>query len=552
MVVFVGKRAYPYVRFSSEAQSKGDSLRRQLREAREWCQRHGAVLDESLGFLTEEGQSARYGDNLADTGGLGMFLAYCKAGKIAPGSLLLVEKLDRYSRTDIDIAVAHLGQVLRQGIVVVSMRSGMVLTLETLQKQPTMMLPAVLELILAAEESVKKADRLASVWIHKREQARDTIKPMSARCPVWLRIKDVKYARKDFVPPEGWTANIYWEVLEDKADIVRRIFRESLAGLGVCLIAQQFNEEGVPTLDGSPAWTQRMLHRVLNNPCTYGAMQPQRRSRTGPVDEGGLVENYFPEIVSRAHYFLAQQMSSKRQTGRSGGRTGRYIFLFQHLAYDQATQSTLIIKSSSNYGQGYTRYLIPSSNQRSRTRGLMLPAQTFEEAILLGLTEIRPADILGGQDEDGKAIADVAGRLAEVAHRIEEAEAAMEDCPPSALGTLLKKIGAWQDVKAALAVQLDELKARQTVSKADMWGEMKGIIPMLRECQGDECVRLRLKLRAVIRALVKKVTLSLRPGRTRLEKACAAVVEFHHSEEKRVFIWAHPNTTGKVVVLMDD
>src|SRR3954447_24986625 len=104
------RRAYPYVRFSSSEQSKGDSLTRQLREARQWCERHGVVLDDSLDYLRELGRSGFTGHNLGEGGGLGAFLAAVRAGKVAPGAILLVEKLDRFSRTDIDVALGFFGQ----------------------------------------------------------------------------------------------------------------------------------------------------------------------------------------------------------------------------------------------------------------------------------------------------------------------------------------------------------------------------------------------------------------------------------------------------------
>ena len=41
-------RCYSYIRFSTSEQLKGDSLRRQLELTREYADKHGLVLDESL------------------------------------------------------------------------------------------------------------------------------------------------------------------------------------------------------------------------------------------------------------------------------------------------------------------------------------------------------------------------------------------------------------------------------------------------------------------------------------------------------------------------
>src|SRR5262249_51166986 len=144
---------YAYIRFSTSEQAKGDSLRRQIAEAQRWCESNDAILDNTLDFLNDLGQSGFDGSNLDDGGGLGLFLAAIKAGQVAPGSLLLVEKLDRFSRTDIDIAVAFFGKVLRAGVNIVSLKSGVEYSADMLRRQPTAIVTAVLEFILANEES---------------------------------------------------------------------------------------------------------------------------------------------------------------------------------------------------------------------------------------------------------------------------------------------------------------------------------------------------------------------------------------------------------------
>src|SRR5262249_36219787 len=148
------------------------------------------VLDDSLDYLNELGHTAFDGSNLEDGGGLGLFLAAIKSGQVAPGSVLLVEKLDRFSRTDVDIAVAFFGKVLRTGVNIVSLRSGVEYSIDMLRRQPTAILTAVLEFILANEESVKKSDRLLSAHAEKREKARKKI-PQSKRGPLWLRLTNL-------------------------------------------------------------------------------------------------------------------------------------------------------------------------------------------------------------------------------------------------------------------------------------------------------------------------------------------------------------------------
>jgi DNA invertase Pin-like site-specific DNA recombinase len=84
-------RAYSYLRMSTAEQIRGDSLRRQLEQSRDYAAKHGMTLVEDLRDI---GISAFHGANAAE-GALGLFLAAVKAEKVEAGSYLLVESLVR-------------------------------------------------------------------------------------------------------------------------------------------------------------------------------------------------------------------------------------------------------------------------------------------------------------------------------------------------------------------------------------------------------------------------------------------------------------------------
>jgi DNA invertase Pin-like site-specific DNA recombinase len=89
-------KVYLYSRFSSASQEDGDSLNRQLTQAKHYAESNGLILDESLN-LQDKGISAFRGKNKSQ-GSLGLFLSLVKAGKIEKGSVLLAESMDRISR----------------------------------------------------------------------------------------------------------------------------------------------------------------------------------------------------------------------------------------------------------------------------------------------------------------------------------------------------------------------------------------------------------------------------------------------------------------------
>jgi len=89
-------QAFSYIRMSTDAQLLGDSRRRQLDASAKFAHEHGLLLVEDF-KLEDIGVSAFKGANVA-SGAFGRFLEAVRSGKIAKGSYLLVESLDRLSR----------------------------------------------------------------------------------------------------------------------------------------------------------------------------------------------------------------------------------------------------------------------------------------------------------------------------------------------------------------------------------------------------------------------------------------------------------------------
>jgi DNA invertase Pin-like site-specific DNA recombinase len=110
-------KAYSYLRFSTADQIRGDSFRRQTELARTWCDKTGVPLVDNYRDL---GVSAFRGTN-ADKGALKAFLDRVESGVIESGSYLIVESLDRLSRTDITFALQMFLGLINAGIVIVTL-----------------------------------------------------------------------------------------------------------------------------------------------------------------------------------------------------------------------------------------------------------------------------------------------------------------------------------------------------------------------------------------------------------------------------------------------
>lgn len=163
--------AYSYVRFSTPEQQDGDSLRRQLTETVKWCEENNVELDTTLSFR-DLGKSGFTGANF-DDGALGKFIALVKNGTIRPGSFLVLEALDRFSRENAYIAAGRLFDLVKAGISIVSVQDNQVYSAEKLSgADPTPLMVLVLKLSQGHIESVKKAYRVGKAWREKKHLAR--------------------------------------------------------------------------------------------------------------------------------------------------------------------------------------------------------------------------------------------------------------------------------------------------------------------------------------------------------------------------------------------
>lgn len=295
-----GTRAYSYLRFSTPEQLEGDSLRRQTALAESYASRHGLLLDDSLTFK-DLGVSAFRSGN-ANVGMLGEFLEAVRVGHVPKGSYLLVESLDRISRDHAFDAQTLLSNMISDGITVVTLLDERVYSLDGLRRDPMGMMYSIMGFMRSNEESAVKSRRLKEAWSRKVAQIRE--KPFTSRAPAWVRLDREAGA---FI------------LDDDRAELVRRIYRMSLEGIGQNLIAKTFNLEGIPTWGRSTHWHGTYIQKILANPAVLGIFTPHvvshvqvgsklLKKRT-PLDS---VEGYFPAVVSPETFGAVKVLTQTR------------------------------------------------------------------------------------------------------------------------------------------------------------------------------------------------------------------------------------------------
>jgi DNA invertase Pin-like site-specific DNA recombinase len=306
-------RAYSYVRFSTPEQAKGHSRERQTTAAKAWADRHGIDLDTELD-LNDLGVSAYSGDNITK-GALGKFLEAVQTGVVPKGSWLLVESLDRVSRESAWDASYVMQGIVRAGVAVVDLSdNGREYNTETLRADPTALLIMVMMFSRANNESVMKGKRVADAYARKRHKLASggpLDKPYTRRLPAWLLWND---------------DSKQYELIEERAALVRKMFELTTQGWGQQRIAKWFNQTGVDTWGAggwkAKYWQTSYIRKTLRNVAAIGVFVPHRapkatadtkRTRT-PLEP---VTNMWPAAVERE---LFDQVQSILETGAPRGR----------------------------------------------------------------------------------------------------------------------------------------------------------------------------------------------------------------------------------------
>jgi Resolvase, N terminal domain/Recombinase len=299
------KAAYSYKRFSSAAQTDGDSLERQMQIARDWYNRQiadlGIPLDETF---TDSGRSAFTGKHIGKRGNLGRFLAAIQSGSVSRGSILIAENLDRISRQGPKVARKLLEQIVDNGVDVHVVNIGKMLTYGWENRNEDSIIVDV-ELSRAFKESERKSQLVGAALGKKK-----LLESWTTTAPFWIKKSHGGFA-----------------VIPEKVKLVKEIFRLALLGLGAKRITRAL-----------PEWEFSIMTvtRTLRN-----------RAVLGEHEVNGEPIKKWPRIIDQQVFDKAQKLLDAKNAMCSDGNirphTGarnsdEATNLFQGLIYD-ATDS---------------------------------------------------------------------------------------------------------------------------------------------------------------------------------------------------------------------
>src|SRR5208283_5794876 len=160
------KTAYSYQRFSQRRQADGTSLTRQKDLAEEVATANGWRLldippDKSVSGWKITDLDGQQAANF-HKGNLGKFIAKVRAGEVKVGSVLILERLDRFSRNYFDIVFPVWLELLQSGVEIYSCVSKVHYTLEEIRKHSYLANMALSELAAANDYSANLSNRISS------------------------------------------------------------------------------------------------------------------------------------------------------------------------------------------------------------------------------------------------------------------------------------------------------------------------------------------------------------------------------------------------------
>lgn len=464
----MSKTAFSYIRFSTAKQELGDSLRRQIKLAEDYAKAHDLVLDTHS--YRDLGIGAFKGRNAVE-GALGTFLQALDKGIIRPGSYLLIESLDRLSRNDVDEALQLFLDIVRKGIILVTISDGMVYSKASLKENWTKFIIALAVMSRANEESSTKSKRIRESWESKRSSG----EVMTAMAPAWLEIVADAAGTKRF------------KIVKEKADIVRKVFKLAATGLGSPSIARKLNEEGIPTVGGRASeWSSSLVSMLLKNRGVVGTLNPKGADP---------IEGYYPEIVKKDVFYLAQQMRTSRQATGGGHKRENVSNLLSGISFCECGRRMRMVSASAE--SRYVRCL--SAYAGTGCDAPQMPYHAVEES-LLGLLVTLDVSVTGVQEAEDPRLG-LRIELENARARLERLLDLAEAGSAGIAGRITKVEGEIREMEQGLHTFVPVRPLQET------WLETLAFLERYSEAKaaGVDVNPLKLQLQGALRRLIAKV-----------------------------------------------
>lgn len=349
-------------------------------------------LDTTL-TLYDRGIASYRGQNLdPNKGYLGKFIQACHKGDVEYGSILVIERMDRFSRAGAAIVISIITQLVTSyGLKIVFLQpEEKTIDSETI-KDPMALMYIVMEAHSANIESERKSNWTTKNFRTKQDKARTENHLVTTRCPAWLTYNA---ETKGFdVKKEGIAAIEY-------------IFKQTVAGIGQRQLCYLLNEK-FKVLTKPPKkkpqiirrWNPSYISKILNDRAVIGEYQPKRHNFETGVRElvGATIKNYYPVVIDEGLFLEAQHAKSLNKQIQKSKRV-EFVNLLSGKIYCKSDGSTMQLQTSRRKRPDGTVYLqrrLCSYLYAQTKKGCPYTVDYFalEKIVLYGLSELNENDL---------------------------------------------------------------------------------------------------------------------------------------------------------------
>lgn len=497
--------AYSYIRFSDTKQKKGTSVDRQIRERDIWLKKNPEWTLDTTISLKDLGVSAFRGRNLnPEYGDLGKFIDLCERenSPIEKGSILLLEKLDRFSRHEPMLALTALGRLIYAGIRVIATEDKFEISEDNINNLGVI-LPVVLNLCIAHKQSEEKSYRVSKYWLERREAINTKSLVITKRLPSWLFYDEQ-------------TKSIMTD--ESKADSIRYIFKRTIEGVGQVVLVRELNANFKPITESKNKkdrnWNTSYLSKVLNDRSVLGEFQPKTRNKKGSrVDIGLPIKDYFPRIVTDQDFYSAQYQKQQRKKDKSDARK-TFVNLFSGLVVNVHDNQVMHIQTSRTRRDSGEVYVQRRLWSYGKIRGLPGASQIgldyfhFEKIVLSALSELNPQDFQQRWDGDNER-RNLYQEICGYKIRIKELEELLIDLDVATASSVVKSISDINMKLDAAQKRHDAIAGVKSQSSTSIVEGIKDLTTFcaMRDNDGDK--NTRNKIQGLIPSIVEKIEVKL-------------------------------------------
>lgn len=309
----------------------GHTFDRQGKNVIAICEEKGLNLDRSFD-LKDAGIRAFDGSN-RKLGKLAAFLDAVGHDRIKPGSILIIEDIDRLTREDITDALSLFMSIISAGITIYVFHSEQAYSKEILHSQPFLIMGAIMSMILAHEESEKKSKLSNAWWTERRSKAQSECHPLTPTCPAWLTFVGEYKMRNGKMRPN--LDGAHFDKIPSAVATIKRIFKRIIAGDGLSAVTAWLVSENVPLIvkpgkKRGLKWCRSTVHYLLKNRELLGEFQPHIKKDRKRVPIGDLIPGYYPAIIDEKTFDRVQRILKKRRV-QAGPQKNKGMNIFSGL-----------------------------------------------------------------------------------------------------------------------------------------------------------------------------------------------------------------------------